>query len=74
VCIGRSRPSFFVVLAIVAPLARSVRSRLARDDWIKDQTNPLLLAKLWSMSYLGPVRVDSIDRLKPSSLKMRLRT
>ena len=27
---------------------------------------PFLLAKLWSMSYLGPVRVDPIDRQKPS--------
>ena len=27
---------------------------------------PFLLAKLWSMSYLGPVRVDPIGRQKPS--------
>ena len=54
----------FVVLALVAPIARSVRFRLAHDDWIKDRTIPFGLAKLWSMSYLGPVRVDPIDRLK----------
>ena len=63
-----------VVLALVAPLARSVRFRLAHDDWIKDQTIPFGLAKLWSMSYLGPVRVDPIDRLKPSFPKMCVRT
>ena len=51
---------FLVVLALVAPLARSVRFRLAHDDW----TIPFGLAKLWSMSYLGPMRVDPIDRLK----------
>ena len=63
-----------VDLALVAPLARSVRSHLAHDDWIKDQTITFGLAKLWSMSYLGPVRVDPIDRLKPSFPKMCLRT
>ena len=61
-----------VVLALVAPLARSIRFCLAHDDWIKDWTIPFGLAKLWSMSYLGPMRVDPIDRLKPSSPKMCL--
>ena len=54
------------------PDSRSVGFRLAHDDWIKDRTIPFGLAKLWSMSYLGPVRVDPIDRLKPSSPKMCL--
>ena len=69
VCAERSRPPFFAVIAL---LSRSVRSHLVHGDWIKDRTIPFGLAKLWSMSYLRPVRVDLIDRLKPSFLKMCL--
>ena len=67
VCVGSSRSPLSVVSCSYCPV--SPLCSTPPCPWRLDQRpdySPFLLAKLWSMSYLGPVLVDPIDRQKPS--------